>query len=340
MVGIIRRWQARCPGVCSLATGLLLVLMSLVGTFSTGAEGQQAGRTYRIGSLLVEPIPHLEVSFQRTLRDLGWMEGHNLTMEPRYWDGRTERLRELAAELVRLNVDLIVAWAAPETEAAKQATKSIPIVFVVHGDPVGRGHVASLARPGGNITGVTQMLPELAAKRLGLLKELLPKLSRVAVLWNADNPAKRLDWTTTREAGRALGVTLASHEVRSSADFKAAFNAIRQARPDALMTLDDPLTYSQREAIVEFAARERFPATYALREFVDAGGLMSYGPDMVDLARHGAIYVDKIFRGTKPADLPLQQPTKFDLIINQRTAKTLNLAIPPSLLLRADQIVE
>jgi putative ABC transport system substrate-binding protein len=209
--------------------------------------------------------------------------------------------------------------------------------------------VASLAKPGGNITGTGGFFPELAAKRLELLKQAVPGLSRVAVLWNAANPIKHLDWKATQAAGRALALTLQSYEVRSGADFPGVFNAIRKdraaadlrkARPEALILLDDPVTFRHRATIVEFAARERLPAIYALREFVDAGGLMTYGYDLIDVFRRGATTVDKILKGAKPADLPVEQPTKFELVINLKTAKALGLTIPPSLLGRADEVIQ
>ena len=307
---------------------------------SLEVEAQPAGKVWRVGVLGNSPSPHLEEAFRTGLRDLGWIEGRNIALEHRYSEGRLERLPGLAAELIRRNVDLIVAWAAPEAGAAEKATGTIPIVFLVHGDPVGAGHVASLARPGGNMTGLGQMLPELAGKQLALLKEAAPSISRVAVLWNATSRIKRLDMEEAQGVGRVLRVALQSREVRSLDDFEGVFAATKRERPDALMTLVDPVTYAQRTLIAKFAARERLPAMYALREFVDAGGLMSYGVDLRDLFRRGASYVDKILKGAKPADLPVEQPTKFELVINLRTAKTLDLTIPPSLLLRADQVIE
>jgi putative ABC transport system substrate-binding protein len=258
------------------------------------------------------------------MRDLGWIESQNT------------HTRGSACSTQRRPV----VTAGPETEAAKQATKSIPIVFLIHGDPVGARHVASLAKPGGNITGTGGFFPELAAKRLELIKQTVPSVSRVAVLWNAANPIKHLDWKATQEAGRALALTLQSSEVRSGDDFPGVFNAIRGSRPEALLLIEDPLMFRHRTMIVEFAARERLPAIYALREFADAGGLMSYGPDLIDAFRRGAIQVDKILKGAAPANLPVQQPTKFDLVINLKTAKALGLTIPPSVLARADQVIE
>jgi len=303
-------------------------------------EAQTVGKIWRVGVLGNSPSPHLDDAFRKGLRDLGWFEGRNISLLSRYSEGRNERLADLAAELVALNVDVIVAWAAPEAGAAKQATTKIPIVFLVHGDPVGVGHVASLARPGANMTGLSQMHPQLTAKQLELLKRAVPSISRVAVLWNVTSRAKRLDMEEAQSASRALGVTLQSREVRSLDDFEGAFAATKRERPDALMTLADPVTYTQRTLIAEFAARERLPAMYALREFVEAGGLMGYGVDLRDLFRRGASYVDKILRGAQPANLPVEQPTKFELVLNLKTAKALGLTIPPSLLARADQVIE
>ena len=286
------------------------------------------------------PSPHLDDAFRKGLRDLGWIEGQNIALEYRYSEGRLERLPDQAADLVRSNVDVIVAWAAPEAGAAEMATRTIPIVFLTHGDPVGSGQVASLARPGGNMTGLRQMLPELTTKQLELLRHAVPSISRVAVFWNSASRIKRLDMGELQHAARALGVTLQSREVRTLDDFDSVFVATKRERPDALLTLVDPVTFTQRHLIAEFAARERLPAMYAVREFVEAGGLMSYGVDLRDLFRRGASYVDKILKGVKPGDLPIEQPTKFELVINLKTAKALGLTIPQSLLQRADQVIE
>lgn len=257
----------------------------------------------------------------------------NLMMENRFADGVLERLPALAAELVSLKVDVIVAVAAPETAAARQATKTIPIVFVVHGDPVGTGDVATLARPGGNVTGLGQMAPEISRKQLEILQQVLPKVARVAVIWNTANPTKVSDWREVRSSAQALGIAVRSREVRRTADFSGVFAAIRKERPDAILTLVDPLTITMRASIVEFAARERLPAMYPAQAFVEAGGLISYGPDLVDLFRRAPRYVGRILRGAKPAELPVEQASKFD-------PRALGLTIPPSLLLRADQVVE
>jgi putative tryptophan/tyrosine transport system substrate-binding protein len=320
--------------------GLAVTLVLSLNLAPLAAEGQSPTRVYRMGFLAATNSPHLSEAFRQGLRDFGWIEGQNIIIEYRDAGGRLERLPDLAAQLVSLNVDLIVAQAGPETAAAKQATTTIPIVFLVHGDPVGGGHVASLAKPGGNVTGTGGFFPELAAKRLELLKQTLRGLSRVAVLWNAANPIKHLDWKATQAAGQALALTIQSRELRSEDDFPGVFNAVRRERPEALLVIEDPVMFHRRTLIVEFAARERMPAIYALREFAEAGGLMTYGVDLTDLFRRGAAQADKILRGAKPADLPVQHPTKFELVINLKTAKALGLMIPPSLLLRADQVIE
>ncbi len=325
-------------------TFLVMIAGGLL-TAPLAAEAQQPGKVYRIGWLASTPPTTPEAlrvweAFTQGLRDLGYVEGKNILIERRYSEGRFERLPELAAELVRLKVDLIVASAAPEARAAKQATLTIPIVMVAAGEAVEVGLVASLARPGGNVTGLTQMLPELTGKRLELLKEIVPKLSRVAILWNSANPAKVPDWKGTQVAARTLGIALYPAEVRGPDDFERAFNAMSREKLDALMTLDDPLTTRYRTQIVDFAAKKRLPAVYGVSLFVaDADGLMSYGTHYPDLFRRAAAYVDKILKGAKPADLPIEQPTKFELVINLKTAKALGLTIPPSLLLRADEVI-
>src|SRR5262249_40922940 len=254
----------------------------------------------------------------------------------RYFD----RLPGLCAELVSLGVDLILAVSAPETAAAKQCTTTIPIVFAIHGDPVGTGDVKSLAHPGGNATGMSQTQGDLASKLLGLLKEAVPHLSRLAVLWNSANRAKARDWQEVNVAAPKLGITLDSREVRAPADFDGVFAAIRQEPPDALLVFGDPLTVRFRTSITEFAATERLPAIYAQRQFADAGGLMSYSADLTDLFRRSARIVDKILKGTKPADIPVEQPTKFEFVINLKTAQALGLTLPPILLFQADEVMK
>jgi len=318
-----------------VALGILVVPLA--------AEAQQAGKVARIGVLAQgssTDAPHSGEAFRQGLHDLGYVEGQNIVLEYRWAEGRAERLPDLAVELVNLKVDVIVAGGTPAPLAAKHATRTIPIVMGGAGDPVGTGLVASLARPGGNVTGLSTLTPELGRKRLQLLKEVVPGVSRVAVLWNAANPYTLLLVRETEAAARTLGVQVQSLAVRGPDDFENALPAAIRGRAGALIVVDDPLTYLYRMRIVDFAARNRLPAMYGFREFAEAGGLMAFGANLADLYRRAATYVDKILKGAKPADLPVEQPTKFELIINMKTAKALGLTIPPSLLLRADQVVE
>ena len=279
--------------------------------------------------------------FRQGLRDLGYVEGKNVQIEIRWGEGKLERLPALAAELVRMKVDVIVAVSSPSVWAAKRATQTIPIVMPLSSDPVGDGIVASLARPGGNITGQSVMAPELATKRLQLLKEVFPKLARpAAVLWNPDYVGMAARWRQIQGAAPAMGMGVRSVEIRDSRELEQALASLERERPAALVLLADPLTLSQRLRIVEFAAEARLPAIYELGEFVDAGGLMSYGPNFDQLIRRSATYVDKILKGAKPADLPIEQPEKFELVINLKTAKALGVTIPQSVLLQADRVIE
>ena len=326
----------------------LFLLTSLAGAVAgpLAAGAQQAGKVYRIGVIGNSP-PNTSVSsrfheaFRQGLRERGWVEGRNTVIEWRFAEGRMERLPDLAAELVRLKVDVIVTTAGgPGARAAKQATTTIPIVAVAISDPVGQGLVASLARPGGNVTGLATLYPELAVKRLGLLKETLPGVSRVAVLWNAANPGNVIILRGVQAAAQTLGVTLQLREVRGPDDFDAAFAKMSRERSDALMILDDPLLFHHQVSIVDFAARKRLPAMYPFRESVEAGGLIAYSVNLSELHRRAAYYVDKILKGTDPGELPFEQPTNFELVINLKTAKALGLTIPPSLLARADQVID
>jgi putative ABC transport system substrate-binding protein len=304
-------------------------------------EGQPAGKAWRIGFVRGSAPPAAEVeAFRQGLRELGYVEGKNLDILFRWAEGRDERLPSLVAELIQLNVDLIVSSAPAATRAAKEATTTIPIVMVTVADPVAFGFVRSLARPGGNITGFAFQHPELSGKRLALLKETIPKLSRVAVLWNADNPYKAVDMKEVEAAAAGLGVMLQSLAVRGVDGFDSAFEAARHGRAGCIITLEDPFTITHRARIVELAWKHRLPALYGRRLYVDAGGLMSYGPDPIDQYRRAAIYVDRILNGTKPSDLPVEQPTKFELAVNLKAAKALGLTIPPSLLQRADHVIE
>jgi putative ABC transport system substrate-binding protein len=278
--------------------------------------------------------------FPDALRELGWIEGQNVVIERRFAENRVERLPELAAELIRLNVDVIVGIGTLAPLAAKRATTTIPIVMTAAGDPLGSGLVASLARPGGNVTGMSLMAPDLGGKRLELLKEVLPRLSRVAVLWDAANPYAALVFKETQGAGRTLGIEVQSLEVRGPDDFDGAFEALRRQRRDALITVEDPLTFTHQNLIAKFAAGQLLPTLHGFKEDVVAGALMSYGANLADLFRRAAGYVDKILKGAKPADLPVQQPTKFDFVINLTTAKALGLTIPDKLLALADEVIE
>ena len=308
------------------------------------ARAQQGGKKYTIGLFcaairLPENAPAW-IAFLGAMRELGWIEGKNVVFEGRYADNRLERLPALAEELLRLNVDVIVAIGTLAPLAAKRATSTIPIVMTAAGDPLGSGLVASLAEPGGNITGMSLMAPDLGGKRLELLKELLPRFARVAVLWNAANPYSTNVFKETQVAGRVLGVQVQSLEVRNPEDLDGAFEAARQQHPDALVSVEDPFTATYRKRITDFAIAARLPSLYGLREDVDAGGLVSYGANLAELFRRAAGYVDKILKGAKPADLPVQQPTTFELVVNLNTARLLGLEIPPTLLARADEVIE
>jgi putative ABC transport system substrate-binding protein len=308
------------------------------------ADAQQPERVARIGYLTgVSPSVHARSreAFRQGLRDLGYVEGKNVVIEYRYAEGKFERLPDLAAELVRLRVDLIVAAATPPALAAQKATTSIPIVIIGVGDPVGSGLVSSLARPGGNITGLSWVAGlEIAGKRLELLKEVVPTAARAAVLWNPTNPGEVLMFKQIPEAAQALGLRLQSVEWREPRDFEGAFASMTRERADVLSVIETPGITLHAGEIVALAARHRIPVLYGRSEFVNAGGLMFYGADSRDMDRRLATYVAKILKGTKPADLPVEQPTKFELLINLKTAKALGLTIPKSILLRADQVIE
>ena len=308
------------------------------------AEAQQSGRVYRIGTLTVSPADrasHFIKAFEERLRDLGYVKGSNVVYEHRFADGRTERLPELAKQFVALSVDVIIAGNNASIAAARHATSTIPIVMTYGVDPVGVGFVASLARPGGNITGLTaDVTADTWGKHLELVKEVVPRVSHVAILWNPDFPGMPSAWQATVNAAATLGVRLQSVEVRRLEDFDPGFTAIASQRPGALVVLADPLAYTRRREIIATAARHRIPAVYAFREATDEGGLMSYGVNIPALYRRAAYFVDRLVKGAKPGDLPVEQPTTFELVINLKTAKALGLTIPPSLLQRADQVIE
>ena len=285
-------------------------------------------------------VPLLD-AFREGLREHGWVEGQNVLIEYRGADGRVDRYSELAAELVRLPVDVLVTSSGePAILALKRATSTIPIVMAISADPVGTRIVASLARPGGNVTGLTILATDVAKKRLDLLKEVVPRASRIAVLWNAAYPGKSLELEETESAARVLAVSLRPVEVRGSNDFPRAFAAIASFKPDALIVFADPLTNLERKRIVDFVLRSRLPMISEVRPFTDEGGLMTYGPSLTDMMRRAATYVDKILKGARPADLPIEQPTKFELAVNLKTAKALGLTVPPSILLRADAVIQ
>ena len=273
------------------------------------------------------------------LRELGWIEGRTVAIEYRWAEGRSERFAEIAAEFVRLKVDVIVTAGTAAVVAAKQATSVIPIVFAAAGDPVGTGLVASLARPGGNVTGLSNQSADLAGKRLELLREVVPGLRRLAIMANVGNPIGVLEMGEVQAAARTLGLEVVTLEIRRAEDIAPAFEALK-GRADALYVVTDPLVNTNRIRINTLALGARLPTMHGIREYVEAGGLMSYGPNFPDLFRRAADYVDKILRGAKPADIPVEQPTKFDLVINLTTAKALGLDVPPTLLARADEVIE
>jgi ABC-type uncharacterized transport system substrate-binding protein len=307
------------------------------------AEAQAPAKVPRIGFLSARPPadnPYFIQSFREGLRDLGYVEGQNIAIEYRFAEGRPERLPALAAELVRLKVDVIVTGGPPAPEAAKQATGTIPIVFAVAADPVAVGLVASLAQPGGNITGLASISGEIVGKQLELLKEVVPKISRVAVLQNPSNQTQAHTLRQAEGAARALGVQLHIVQARTPPQIDAAFAAMRSQRAGCILVLRDPLFLSQRIQIAALAAKSRLPAMYGFREEAEAGGLMAYGTSVPLMYRRAATYVDKILKGARPADLPVEQPTKFDLVINLKTAKALGLTIPQSLLRRADEVIQ
>jgi putative tryptophan/tyrosine transport system substrate-binding protein len=324
--------------VPSILVAVVLLALGVV------AEAQQPKKVPRIGVLFPgSPAtfgPRTE-AFLQGLRELGYVEGKTITIEWRWAEDKVERFPELAAELVRLNVDVIVANGTPAVKAAKNATKSIPILMAVVGDPVGTGLVASLAQPGGNLTGLSILAPELSGKRLELLKEIVSGLSRVAAFLNPTNPVYRTELQETEDAAKFLGLQL--QPIVEVSDFKTlqeGFATMSRDHARAFLLFTDVIFYSMRSRIVEHAAKSRLPGMYWQREFVDDGGLMSYGPNTNDLFHRSATYVDKILKGAKPADLPVEQPTKFEFIINLKAAKQIGLTIPPNVLARADRVIK
>jgi putative ABC transport system substrate-binding protein len=324
-----------------LRPALLLALLlgpTLLLTGLTTAKAQQAGKVWRMGWLGVGPADAtagFDV-FREGLRALGYVEGQNLHIERRFAQNNLDALPALAAELTQLKVAVIVAGDSQALRSAWETTKTIPIVMTVSADPVGAGFVASLSRPGGNVTGLTNVSPQLAGKRLELLKEVVPKLTRVAIIGQARHP----DWKELAEAARTLGVRLQILKVEHRDEFERAFELSVMERAGGLIVLPSPVTNFYSRRLIALAENHRLPAMYPLRQYVEAGGLMAYGPNVLAMYRHAATYVDKILKGAKPADLPVEQPTKFEFVINLKTAKALGLTIPPSLLLRADQVIE
>ena len=321
-----------------------ILLTGIAALFSFSARAQQAGKVSRVGYLGVtspSDRPLLLDTFRQGLRERGWIEGKNIVIDYRFAEGRLDRLPDLAAELVRLKVDVIVSLGTQGVTAAKDATKTIPIVMIGVRDPVGTGLIASLARPGANITGVSGSAGlEIVAKQLELLKETVPKIRRVAILANPANAYHQLAVKELNVAARSLGVQLQLLEARGPNEFDGAFAAMAKESVGALLVLSDIIFNDHRRRLVDIAAMNRLPTAYGIRESVEAGGLVSYGPSFLDFYRRSTAYVNKILRGDKPADLPVEQPTKFELVINLRTAKTLGIEIPPTLLSRADEVIE
>ena len=324
---------------------------AFIGTLAGGllaaplaAEAQQAGKVWRIGLLSYAASDSGGAArwkaFREQLRELGYVEGQNVFFESRWGDGQVGRLRGLAAELIDAKVDIMVTASSEAALAAKQATRSIPIVTATGGDPVKLGVVASLARPGGNVTGVFSLSNDLVGKRLEFLKQLIPRVARVAFLRHSDNRASALNLRDAESAARPLGLVVQSVGVRGPKELDAAFGAMKRERADAVIVLEATAFFPDRQRIADLALMHRLPMAAQAREYAEAGALISYGTDYLDLFRRAAMYVDKILKGAKPADLPIEQPTKFELVINLRTAKALGLTIPPSLLQRADQVIE
>jgi putative ABC transport system substrate-binding protein len=320
-----------------------IVVASAAAAWPIAARGQQPERMRRVGVLLAGTptsfAPRAN-AFVQGLRDLGYVEGKTVTFEWKWGEDRTERLPQLAEELVRLEVDAIVTGGTPAAKALKNATQTVPIVMAIIGDPVAVGLVQSLARPGGNATGFSIVAPDLSGKRLQLLKELLPGVSSVAVISTVTNPQAPIELKETQAAAKTMDIVLHSIQVSDEISVESAFDAIKQSQAQAVIVLTDAILYSQRNKIASLAAANRLPGMYHARGFVEAGGLISYAPSDTDLFRRAATYVDKILKGANPGDLPIEQPTKFELVINLKTAKALGLSIPQSLLATADEVIE
>jgi putative ABC transport system substrate-binding protein len=319
-----------------------ITLLGAAAAWPLAARAQQAAKVARIGHLDLGPASarasRIE-ALRAGLRDLGYVEGKNIVIEFR-WAERVEQLPELAAELVRMNVDIIFAPSSTMVEPARQATKTIPIVFANHADPIGSGHVASLPRPGGNITGLSMLLTDLVAKELEILAQAIPHATRIGVLWNPTTPSHQLALPAVETAGEKLGVRLVVVPARTADDFEGAFSTMSQAEVAGLLVVASPLFTIQRAPLAELALKHRLPEMVGTREEAEAGGLMSYGADLNDLVRRAALYIDKILKGEKPADLPVEQASKYQLVINLKAAKALGLEIPPTLLSVADEVIE
>jgi putative ABC transport system substrate-binding protein len=319
----------------------IALLGSAAVVWPAAVHAQQPGKIYRIGFLGDSPADSESTeAFWQGLRDLGYVEGRNITIEYRWAEGKPERMRELAEELVRLNVDVIIVPSSIYTEAAKRATSTIPIVFVGHADPVGTGHVTSLSRPGGNITGLSVMMTETSVKSLELLKQAVLGLARVAVIFDPATPSHKPALKAVETAGPLLGLQVQPVPVPSATEFDRAFLAIVRERADAVLVLTTPLFITGAQQLAELALTHKLPSVFGPKYFVEAGGLMSYWPNRADYWRRGAIYVDKILKGAKPADLPVQQATKFDLVLNLNTATAIGVTIPQSFMQRADEVVQ
>ena len=321
----------------------LIYLLPVIAMMVVGAvvQAQQPKQPPRIGYLQAPPLSVVAArtnAFRQGLHDLGYIEGKNVIVELRSADGKIDRVPAIVAELVKLNVDIIVSGGSVVTQSAKRATKTIPIIMAQEADPVGSGLVASLARPGGNITGLATLAPELSGKQLELLKEIVPALSRIAVLESPGNSGNAPSLRETERAGRAFGVRIQQIDI-SHNDIESAFQTATNARADAILVLSSPFATSQRRKITTLAAKNRLPSVSDRAEFVEDGGLMTYSVSSTDLFRRAAVYVDKILKGSTPADLPIEQPTKFELVINLKTAKQIGLTIPPSVLARADRVI-
>jgi putative ABC transport system substrate-binding protein len=331
------RWSVVSKIVFCLALGAMLFALF------AAAEAQQPGKIPRIGFYLDGPASAITArieGFRQGLRELGYVEGKNIIIEWRSAEGKPERRREIAAELVRLKVDVIVSGGPTGTRTLKEATSTIPLVMGQDTDPVGSGFVASLARPGGNITGLAALAPEMSGKQLELLKEIVPKLSRVAIIGNSTNPGDAQALRETVLTAGSFEIYLRYLDVQDPKDIESVFRAAAKGRADALLLLGNPILNLHRQQIVDLAAKHRLPATYARPEYVEAGGLMYYGTNYPELFRRAATYVDKILKGAKPADLPIEQPKKFELIVNLKAAKQIGLIIPPNVLARADKVIK